>query len=1244
MVTLNDDLRALRWKKPILFFLVLWVGWITEALATYPAPWPGSWVPYAYDGSGLNDSSSTGAQDPSKGNAAPGGSIEIMQGGTTTPDNASAYWYYDSSNDVVFFRLRVDQDPFKGTQELDQGIWDILLDIDGDGYKELMVELDGKGPGGTADNAAEALRVYYDNASSQVSSTTACSGGSPSAGIVYSRNPYSGGQIWQSVAVGSDFYLDFQVERSQLKNCSGTQLVTATTPIALGYATSDAQADPTQKDLTFNGTFGTTPGSTLPFGDPITWNAGSTQTPQVAYLTGSCGQSNSVKLNASIIDTLDADTTTNPDRAENTISSVQFEYRAVSGSPTGWTSITYSPPAPASATEPTLPALQPWAATWNTTGLSGVYLVRVKATDDNNNVGYSTNYGPVPGYTPPAGEVADLGYLRVDLTNGCSVTTTPVTLSHFQAIPNGGGIRFEWSTATEVGNVGFNLYPGPFTDAPLNTALIPSTVVDSTERQDYQYDLPYRTGSEFYVEDVDTRGRAKLHGPFQLGKVYGERMAADPIDWPRVRREHEAKGAERIRNWRKLAQAVGAIQLRVKADGVYRATYEQLKAAGFDLAGAMPQHLALTVGDSPVPLRVETNGGKQFGPGSYVEFVGQGLNTLYTDTNVYILKLDPSASRKAKEDSSSVKKGATVVPSYADTVIVARNRAYSYASPAGDPWYDTRLLAYAGSLVRADFTLGVDNLVQGGVGAELAVHLWGVTDWPRTPDHHVQIELNGQIVADQRFDGAVDQPIRVPLAAGAVLEGNNTVTVVLPGDAGVNYDIVSVESVSLIYPRAFKARAGQLTFAGAGEAFQVLGLPSAQVSIYRQESGALTLLTGAKIEPDGAGWRATFPGAKDKATYQVATTAAILTPEIGAPRPFTNITSTPADYLIISHPNFLGDAAASNGLNQLAAARQADGLKVALVDVEDIYAQFGGGVFDPKAIQRYIAFAAAKLGTRFVLLVGGDSYDYRNFNGLGSLSLMPSLYAQTDALIRYAPADPLYADVDGDGVPDLAIGRFPVRTDAELKVLIDKTFTYESNFTSRGKAIFAADQDSYGESDFASLSDQIAQQLPAGWQVTPAYMSRQGKDAARTALIAALNGGTALASYIGHSGPSIWSFQGLFRATDAQALTNAGKPTVVVQWGCWNTYYVSPQSNTLAHKFLLAGPQGAAAVLGATTLTYTASETELAERLIPHLTSGMTIGEAVTQAKAEAAKAMPGMADVLLGWTLLGDPALRIEP
>lgn len=316
-----------------------------------------------------------------------------------------------------------------------------------------------------------------------------------------------------------------------------------------------------------------------------------------------------------------------------------------------------------------------------------------------------------------------------------------------------------------------------------------------------------------------------------------------------------------------------------------------------------------------------------------------------------------------------------------------------------------------------------------------------------------------------------------------------------------------------------------------------------------------------------------------------------------------------------------------------------------MVDVEDVYTRFGFGVFDPAAIRAYVAFAAAHLETRAVLLVGGDTYDYHDFLGTGGISFIPSLYGSTGDIVRFAPADGLYTDLNGDEVPDLAIGRFPVRTPAELDLLVARTLEYERQSHRRSLLLAADDYDAPSRFDFTQASEQLALLVPSGWSVHRTYLDRLPVPAARADLVARLNEGVAVTSFMGHSGPTSWSFDGLFRARDAAKLENAGRPTVVAQWGCWTTYYVSPRNETLAHKLLLSGDRGAVAVLGATTLTEARSERALSLQVFRRLFApGTTLGDVVLEAKrALAAAESPAVLDVLVGWNLLGDPTLGLS-
>jgi hypothetical protein len=237
----------------------------------------------------------------------------------------------------------------------------------------------------------------------------------------------------------------------------------------------------------------------------------------------------------------------------------------------------------------------------------------------------------------------------------------------------------------------------------------------------------------------------------------------------------------------------------------------------------------------------------------------------------------------------------------------------------------------------------------------------------------------------------------------------------------------------------------------------------------------------------------------------------------------------------------------------------------------------------------------------------------------------------------------MYADGNGDGVPELAIGRFPVRTNAELDLLIAKTLAY-ANKDYRRTAVFTSDYEDAGVS-FKNINVNFASTLPSGWTTEQISLDDLSVSTAQQQLLAAMNRGTSLVVFMGHSSPTLWTYSGLFSTTNARALTNAGKPFVAVQWGCWNAYYVDPVNNYLPQALLLSGDRGAAALFGGVTLTYSESEDALGQLLTPLMvTPGATLGQSLQDAKVELAKSHPEMLDVLLGWTLMGDPALIIEP
>ena len=842
------------------------------------------------------------------------------------------------------------------------------------------------------------------------------------------------------------------------------------------------------------------------------------------------------------------------------------------------------------------------------------------------------------------------GFGLVDLDQ--AISSLAVTLSYFEATRDGNVTHFNWATSTETANIGFNLY---VTTADgliqINRKLVPSHAVDSLVPQFYNLSVGGLNGDTFYVEDVDTRGQGVIHGPFTLGEAFGTLPSADPINWPAIQAEHQSQAQGRAAASRAAAANRSAVaqqamqssqpfdfpvfELRVDHDALYRVTYEQLAAVGLDLNGVPASMLALTTQGESVPIDVQ--GAGQFGPGSSFVFYGKGLDTLYTDTNVYRLYVGAALAERASSVQGQPRNKDSIAPFYMETTTLDEDKEYFFASPLDNPWYDTRMLVFD-TPNAWNFDLAVDNFVGDVAPVSLNVSMYGVTNFrDYDPDHHVEVSFNGSMLVDEWFDGLIDQPVDALLPPGTLQEGGNTLTFSMPADTGAKFDLVNFNSASITYPRAFVARDGALAFAAIGEAFQVDNLPSGDVLVYRISGNETAALMGVQVSQDGGTYSATFRGTDEQALYVVSTIGALSTPTITPMPRVADITSGQADLVIISHPNFI------EGLEPLVAAREAQGLSVRMVNVEDIYSQFGAGIFGAQSIRDYIVTVQPTMNFRYVLLVGGDTYDYRDYQGAGSLSFLPTLYAATDESISYAPTDPLFADVNYDNVPDLALGRFPVRTVADLDAMVNMTLAYDAKAYG-GTAVFAADF-ADGSVSFSDISDGFIEQVPDSWTVSRAYLDDAGVAPARTTLLEVINDGVALTSFVGHSGPTQWTSARLFGSADASALSNAGRPSVVVQFGCWNTYFVAPSNDTLGHKLLLEGDRGAAMVIGSTTLSYVESQTALGNVMMPLLTQkGMRVGDAMMQAKQALAATNPEMLDVILGWTILGDPTVMIAP
>jgi protein tyrosine/serine phosphatase len=244
-----------------------------------------------------------------------------------------------------------------------------------------------------------------------------------------------------------------------------------------------------------------------------------------------------------------------------------------------------------------------------------------------------------------------------------------------------------------------------------------------------------------------------------------------------------------------------------------------------------------------------------------------------------------------------------------------------------------------------------------------------------------------------------------------------------------------------------------------------------------------------------------------------------------------------------------------------------ESLPVEIVSLEK--ALKGEGADDPEKLKRYLYSRRAELS--HVLLVGdGDVMPIR-FMVLDRVTAPAFDYA-------FYPSDLYYADLcradgsfddwnaakDGfhgryfgevrgeknksdainyDGVdyrPDVALGRWPVSTEAELKTVIEKTIAWEKGEVATKAAFFCID----GWVDVRGQMGDFAAKLPKGWKSEKRLYGQKPAPSEKE-LLALVNDDVGFAFHAGHG--SDWTWDGCLTPDGAKKLKKAA---VMMSAGC----------------------------------------------------------------------------------------------
>ena len=319
-----------------------------------------------------------------------------------------------------------------------------------------------------------------------------------------------------------------------------------------------------------------------------------------------------------------------------------------------------------------------------------------------------------------------------------------------------------------------------------------------------------------------------------------------------------------------------------------------------------------------------------------------------------------------------------------------------------------------------------------------------------------------------------------------------------------------------------------------------------------------------------------------------------------------------ADYIVITHKTYV------DSIKPLVDFRRSQGLTVKVVEVDEIYNEFGFGLFNPFAIQHFLRYAYHTWhapAPTYVLLVGDAHYDYKaviveRYNGDYNLypNFVPTYHGWAPESGETA-MDQRFVNISGeDALPDMFIGRLSVQAEADLRGMVKKIIDYEQHPKIgpwQGTILQVADDnlDNPADDIFEKTRNRLIQDIiPIGYNTIPIYLrlveSINKTEKARALIKKGFEDGALIVEYAGHGGISTWADEGIFRLQDAVALRNKYLPFIITTT-CLNGQFDKPQEfgrHCLSEEFLL-GKYGAIASLSASRLTYAQANAEFDDDL-----------------------------------------------
>ena len=822
-------------------------------------------------------------------------------------------------------------------------------------------------------------------------------------------------------------------------------------------------------------------------------------------------------------------------------------------------------------------------------------------------------------------------------------------LSRAEAFTDGNGVFIQWEAEYETNNLGFYVYRvGEKGAQRVSEGIVGGATLTSREKVVYGekyslYDPQGNAGNTYYIESLGGNSRLQTFEKFtpktveNLNSIAGSssdllRKKADEavsaIETNVVKTPKELKSEIELNslppdiNGQRWVAAQQGVKIGVKKEGIYRVSRTELQNAGFNV-NAPGYQWQLYVDGKEQSINVGAND-------SYIEFYGNGIDTPESGTKVYYLVVGTQGGKRM--ETVTLRPLSTEVPSagYNQTFVNKYRQLYlssNVLNGDAENFFGNQVIPGSSNPTTTTLTFNLTGVDFNSSTADFTLAIQGITFL----SHQISPKLNGQILASISGNGYALMQNTYQIPTQYLREGANTLEMQALGGSG---DTSVMESIKVAFARKFVANQNRLSFYTTSyRSATVSGFTSANIRAFDlMYPDSPRLLSNLAVTNNSGNYSLKFPTHRGRAVFVTEDSGILSADSIVANTPSTlSTTAHNANLLIVSYKDWMTQA------NDWANYRRGQGMSVEVVNIEDVFDEFSYGSVSTAGMTQFFNYAKTNWQTppNYVLLLGDAYYDFRGYENQPFQNYLPTKLV--DTIYQETGSDEALCDFNNDGLSEIAIGRIPARTAADVTQALNKTMTFEANVgtaLNRG-ALFPSDlPNGY---DFEGLNQRVADQLPAS---VPKTFLNRGQTDSHTLLINEINAGKYVINYSGHGSSGAWQSNYL-TIPDALAMTNAPNYSIFTLLTCFNGYFIRPNIDSLGEALLKSQNGGAVAIWASTGETTPDVQEVMASRFYNQIAvSNMTrVGDFVMDAKQN----LIGGRDVRLSWILLGDPTLKIK-